>query len=87
MITPQLLVAIGECVSLNANLSLLRQRFPDLIFTECSEDDVSPRYKPCLGLDDHLLFLFTGSSGHCLEFTSDYEAANGIVVATRADED
>jgi hypothetical protein len=42
---------------------------------------------PVLETPAHLYFLFTGANGHCLEFTGDFDAAIGIVVATRAGED
>ena len=87
MITPQQLVRVGELAQLNVSLSLLRERFPQLHFTECSDDDVSPRYLPALSLDSHHLYLVAGASGHCLELTSDYETASGILLAARADEE
>lgn len=61
----------------------LRAAFPDLIFTECSENDVSPRLTPVAEMADVLIYLFTGASGHCLEFTDDLDIANGILIAAR----
>lgn len=86
MITPRQLVHVGEMIQLNARLTLLRERFPALHFTECSEDDVSPRYQPALSIDSHHLYLVSGASGHCLELTNNAETATGILVAARIDE-
>ena len=87
MITPQQLVQVGELTQLNGRIALLRERFPQLHFTECSDDDVSPRYQPALSLDSHHLYLVTGASGHCLELTNEYESASGILLAARVDEE
>lgn len=87
MITPCQLVQVGEAVRLNAGIAQLRQRFPELHFTECSEDDVSPRYQPELSLDGHHLYLVAGASGHCLELTNEYETASGILLAAKVDEE
>jgi hypothetical protein len=87
MITPCQLVQVGEAVRLNAGIALLRQRFPELYFSECSDEDVSPRYQAALSLNSHHLYLVTGASGHCLELTSEYESASGILLAARVDEE
>ncbi|MBK7423766.1 MAG: hypothetical protein IPJ48_12045 [Propionivibrio sp.] len=87
MITPCQLVQVGEAVRLNAGIAQLRQRFPELYFSECSDDDVSPCYQAALSLDSHHLYLVTGASGHCLELTSEYESASGILLAARVDEE
>ncbi|MBV5276501.1 hypothetical protein JZU56_01265 [bacterium] len=86
MISPRQLVAVGEAWQLNARISLLRQRFPELHFSECSEDEVSPRYEPVLSTGSHDLYLIAGASGHCLALTNDPESATGILLAAKADE-
>lgn len=86
-IAPKTLAAIAEAIQLNPSAAILRSRFPDIHFTECSEDDVSPRIKPVMDANSHLLFLVTGRSGHCLEFTPDLEHATGVVVASKVDEE
>ena len=63
MITPTILARVGEAALLDGRAASLRQRFPDLHFTECSEDDVSPRYKAAFTVDGYDLFLITGASG------------------------
>ena len=86
MITARQLVQVGETMQLNARIALLRVRFPKLHFSECGEEDVSPRYQPALSIDSHHLYLISGASGHCLELTNDSETATGILVAARVDE-
>lgn len=87
MITPRQLFQVGEATMLDPRAASLRQRFPDLHFTECSENDVSPRYQPALSLDTHDLYLISGSSGHCLALTNTPEAATGILVAAKVDDE
>ena len=87
MITPLQLVQVGEAIQLNAHVVLLRERFPMLHFTECSEDDVSPRYQPAFSMDSHHLYLISGASGHCLELTNDPATATGILLAAKVDDD
>ncbi len=87
MITPTILARVGEAALLDGRAASLRQRFPDLHFTECSEDDVSPRYKAAFTVDGYDLFLITGASGHCLELTNDAEAATGILIASKVDDE
>lgn len=86
MITPRQLVQVGEAIQLNARIALLRERFPRLHFTECGEDDVSPRYQPALSMDSHHLYLISGASGHCLELTNNPATATGILLAAKVDE-
>lgn len=86
MITPAELAAIATAWQREATLASLRATFPALHFTECSEDDVSPRHSPALDLDDCALYLVSGASGHCLELHNDPSTATGILVAHRADD-
>ncbi|MFZ4537023.1 DUF6129 family protein [Propionivibrio sp.] len=85
MITPLQLVQVGETIQLDARIALLRERFPKLHFSECNDDDVSPRYRPAFSMDSHHLYLISGASGHCLELTNDHETATGILVAAKVD--
>jgi hypothetical protein len=87
MITPTQLVQVAEATQLDARVASLRQRFPKLHFSECSEDDVSPRYKPALSVDGYDLFLISGATGHCLELTNDAAGATGILVAAKVDDE
>jgi hypothetical protein len=87
MISPARIVQVGEATLLDARAASLRQRFPDLHFTECSEDDVSPRYQPALSVEGYDLFLISGSSGHCLALTNDAANATGILIAAKVDDE
>jgi len=86
-ITPALLVAIGEALMLQPAVGALRQRFRGIHFTECGEDDISPRHTPVFAGERHDLYLVAGASGACLALTDDFAAATGVVVAARADEE
>jgi hypothetical protein len=85
MISPAQLVQVGEATLLDARAASLRRRFPALHFTECSEDDVSPLYKPVLSIQNHDLYLISGASGHCLTLTHDADVATGVLVAAKVD--
>ena len=87
MITSLQLLQAAEIIQLSSRIDLLRERFPQLHFTECSEDDVSPRHQPALSLDNHDLYLVTGATGECLKLTDDFNKATGVLVAAKADAD
>jgi hypothetical protein len=71
--------ADGCSNSLQANLSALRQQFPDIHFTYCMDDDL-PNNTPVIEHKDFNLYLIDGRE-HCLCLTNDYDIATGIVVA------
>ena len=85
--TPERLAEVVSAVERGDNASTLRASFSELIFTECSEDDVSPRYRPARELEGHAIYLVTGASGHCLELTNDVGMATGILLASKVDDD
>jgi hypothetical protein len=82
MLTPDTLAAVALAAP-GKSATQLRAQFPGVMFTECEEDDVPARLTPALETSACLFFLFTNASGHCLEFTGDFDAATGIVVAAR----
>lgn len=86
MITSEKLAQVADAARRDASVASLRLSFADLHFTECSEDDVSPLYHPAASIEGYDLFLISGSSGHCLELTNTLEAATGILVAAKVDE-
>lgn len=86
MISPERLEQLALAAHRNSELASLRQAFPELHFSACSEDDVSPRYRPAYDGEHFALYLITGASGHCLELTHDPAIATGILVAAKADE-
>ncbi|WP_234086378.1 DUF6129 family protein [Azonexus sp. R2A61] len=85
--SPELLERIAGAARSEPNLAALRAAFPEQHFTECSEDDVSPRYRPACELEAHAIYLVTGASGHCLELTNDVGMATGILLASKVDDD
>lgn len=85
--TPELIERLGQAAGVTPALAALRATFPDLHFTECSDDDVSPRYRPVVELASHALYLVSGASGHCLTLTNDPAAATGILLAAKVDGD
>lgn len=87
MITPTLLARVGEAALLDGSAAALRLRFPELHFTECSEDDVSPRYRPAFSIAGYELFYISGATGHCLEITNIAESATGILIAAKVDDE
>lgn len=63
----------------------MRQAFPELHFTFCSDDDVALD-APVAACEGYNLYLVDGSD-HCLTLTTELEAASGLVVAEREDDD
>ncbi len=87
MIAPERLSAIAAAARQAPTLAALRHSFADLHFSECSEDDVSPRYQPAFTVAGYDLFLITGATGHCLELTNDADIATGILIASKVDDE
>jgi len=57
----------------------LKQAFPGIRFTLCSEDDINTG-KPVHESEGFAIYL-VGSSDHCMTLTNDYALATGIVIA------
>ena len=83
MITQAQLDGVGEYISrqpLGESVVMeLRQRYPDLHFTYCMDDDVIAA-TPLREAEGFNLYLID-SRNHCLSFTQDLEVATGVVVA------
>ena len=62
-----------------STLSTLRKEFPEVHFTYCSDDDIIDAH-PAQTFDNFNLYLVDGND-HCLKFTSNVEAATGVVIA------
>jgi len=63
----------------------LKQAFPGVRFTLCSEDDIHAG-KPVMAKDGFDIYL-VGSSDHCLTLTNDYALATGVVIAEKYPEE
>jgi hypothetical protein len=74
-------IASGDTAGLTASL---RQRFPAVHFTVCSDDDVPPNLAPAYE-NRQLRLYYVDANQHCLKLTTDAEAASGIVVAFHDD--
>ena len=58
----------------------LRAAFPGVHFSVCSDDDMPARLPPAAG-NDFCRLYYVQSDGHCLQLSSDADAASGLVVA------
>lgn len=63
----------------------LKQRYPGIRFTFCTEDDITAG-KP-VHTDDGFEIYLVGSSDSCLTLTNDYALATGVVIAENLDDD
>jgi len=62
-----------------STLAVLRQEFPEIHFTYCSDDDIIES-NPIGSFENFKLYLVDGHD-HCLKFTSNLESATGVVLA------
>jgi hypothetical protein len=85
MIVPETLDQIANSTAaledLNEDaLATIKQSWPDLRFTLCSDDDMPMRMPPALRRDKFNLYLVNGNE-HCLSLTDDPRKAIGVVLA------
>jgi hypothetical protein len=91
MIAPETLENIAiTAASLGAlndeSLVTLKQTWPDLRFTLCSNEDMPARMPPALQRAGFNLYM-VGSGEHCISLTTDMEQAVGVVLAWVDEED
>jgi hypothetical protein len=90
MIAPSLLERVLAAVSPHLGYDeltrQLRAAFPGVHITVCAEDDVPPRLPPAAESASCYLY-YVDASEHCLKLTTDAEAATGVAVALRSDDD
>ena len=65
-------------------LPSLRQRYPEMHFTWCMDDDIGIE-AAAVESEAFNLYLVDGHD-HCLKFTTDADAATGVVIAEVTDE-
>ena len=58
----------------------LRDEFPGVHFSVCSDDDMPARMSPAAQNTVCRLY-YVNSGGHCLSLSTDAESASGLVVA------
>ncbi|MDD4912830.1 MAG: DUF6129 family protein [Sideroxydans sp.] len=85
MIVPETLERIANmadslAVLNEASLVELKQKWPDLRFTFCNDDDMPARLPAALKRERFNLYLVNGSE-HCLSLTDDPLHAIGVVLA------
>lgn len=81
----QVVTAVGSAGVGEETVQTLREQFPNIHFTFCSDDDVCGP-NPVHESDSFNLYLIDGRD-HCLAFTSDADIATGIVVAEVYEDD
>jgi hypothetical protein len=79
-------VAQVDAVGLSeATITALRQAWPGVHFTYCSEDDIPGRLKPVAEGVGYGVYLVSGAE-HCVAFTDHLEAATGLVLAVHCED-
>ena len=68
-------------------IARLRDAYPQLHFTYCSDDDVGANAKPVAERPGFNVYLVGGTTGHCLTMTNDNEFATGLVFAEVIEDD
>jgi hypothetical protein len=83
MISPERLDQVTTIVEKaglsDQTLGALREAFEDMHLTYCIDDDIGVG-EPVRAADGFNIYLVDGR-GHCMQFTTDMEAATGIVLA------
>jgi hypothetical protein len=74
------IVRVLEVAGLNdTTVAALRERFADMHFTYCMDDDVTAA-RPVAETPGFNVYLVDGRE-HCLRFTTQWDAATGVVLA------
>lgn len=73
-------IGLGE-----ATVAALRQAWPGIHFTYCSEDDIPARLNPQAKGQGFGIYLVSGAE-HCVAFTDHLEAATGLVLAADSED-
>ena len=90
MISPEVVDQVIEKVEASylgeAVIQQLRQAYPDIHFTYCSNDDVAVNAKPVTERAGFNVY-FVDSREHCACLTNSHEIATGIVLAEVFDDE
>ena len=79
-------IAQVDAVGLSeATICALRQSWPGVHFTWCSDNDIPARLKPVAEDAGFAVYLVSGAE-HCVAFTEHLEAATGLVLAAASDD-
>jgi len=81
----QIVAKTHEVGAHESGLSVLKQNFPNIHFTLCSDDDII-NGKP---LREYPLFniYLVNTSEHCAVLTNDADNASGVVIAWRTEDE
>lgn len=91
MITPDFLKQVCDKLA-NGNARMprvdlaLRQAFPGVPFTLCSDNDVPSRLQP-MAYGDGFALYGINTGGHCAALTCIADAATGLAIALTDDDD
>lgn len=83
MIETEIVTQIAKFVEQHSlsetTLTTLRQTYPSIHFTYCSDDDIHSA-RPVMEQAEFNIYL-VDTRGHCFTLTSDFDNATGIVLA------
>ncbi|MCX9154672.1 DUF6129 family protein [Niveibacterium sp. 24ML] len=91
MITPEFLKQVCAALA-NGNARMprvdasLRDAFPGVPFTVCSDNDIPSRLQP-MAYGEGFVLYGINTGGHCAALTSVTEAATGLAIALTDDDD
>lgn len=78
----EIAASVGDLTDGPAARQSLREAYPHLQFSLCSEDDINEDLEPVGETAGFFLYLLDGHD-HCLRLTSDPEMATGVVLAEK----
>ncbi len=81
-----ILAGVSPRLTFDEQARQLRAAFPGIHITVCGEDDVPARLS-AVAENAHCCLYYVDASEHCLKLTTDAEAATGVAVALRGDDD
>lgn len=83
----QLCTALGNGNAARPGIDAeLRDAFPGVLFSVCSDNDIPSRIKPIANGEGFALYGIN-TSDHCAALTTQLEAAGGIAIALVDDDD
>ncbi len=85
MISAELLQQVAAAVRPESNEASLRQQFPGVRITLCSDDDIPARLA-AVHETAAARFYYIDAREHCVKLSNDAESACGIVVGLRDDD-
>jgi hypothetical protein len=84
-ISAEVLAGVAAAVTPTVTEAELRQKFPGVRITVCSDDDIPARLEAAHETTVARFYYFDASE-HCVKLSNDAESANGIVVGLIGEE-